>query len=62
MRTFSAELPTENDDLRMRTRILKLRWMGLEREAEDLAKVLRRRMAEVGHDAQPLPRDWPATD
>lgn len=47
------------DGLRLRQRVLKLRWMGLEAEADRLADKIQHLDCEL---PRPLPRRVPSTD
>lgn len=62
MESLFLERTLTDDDLRTRTRILKLRWMGLDDEAERLAQSLRERIARDPTCARALPRRWVETD
>jgi hypothetical protein len=62
MDSLFLERVMTDDDLRTRTRILKLRWMGLEDEAERLARSLRERIGNAPPCTQHLPRRWMETD
>ncbi len=50
-------------DHALRVRVAKLRWMGLESEAEELIRMLEHDIAKAPtHYGRQLPRIWEATD